>query len=90
VAEDQRHDIAELYTKWTIGNMRKSFKNFDWLLFFNTMFEDIQDKNGSRIVFDDSTEVVIYGSDFVERMDKLLPQFDKRYKFSSRLIFCKF
>lgn len=79
VAEDQRHDIAELYTKWTIGQMRRRYPNFDWLLFFNTIFENITDKDGRVIRFDDSAEVVIYGVDFVERLDKLLPQFQPRY-----------
>lgn len=78
VAEDQRHDIAELYTKWTIGQMRRRYPNFDWLLFFNTIFENITDKDGRVIRFDDSAEVVIYGVDFVERLDKLLPQFQPR------------
>ncbi|KAI6175220.1 Membrane metallo-endopeptidase-like 1 [Aphelenchoides fujianensis] len=78
VSEDQRHDISELYTKWTIGQMRREFRNFDWLLFFNTIFEDIRDKDGKVITFDESTEVVIYGVDFVQRLDQLLPQFDKR------------
>ncbi|KAI6179301.1 Phosphate-regulating neutral endopeptidase [Aphelenchoides besseyi] len=78
VSEDQRHDISELYTKWTIGQMRREFRNFDWLLFFNTIFEGIRDKNGSIIRFDESTEVVIYGVDFVQRFDQLIPQFDRR------------
>ena len=78
VAEDQRHDIAELYSKWTIGKMREKFPNFDWLTFFNTIFEDIQDKSGNTITFDDSAEVVIYGVDFVSRLDQLIPTFDKK------------
>uniref|UniRef100_A0A7E4VRL2 Neprilysin n=1 Tax=Panagrellus redivivus TaxID=6233 RepID=A0A7E4VRL2_PANRE len=75
VAEDQRHDISELYSKWTIGEMRKKFPNFDWRTFFNTIFEEITDANGKTITFDDSAEVVIYGVDFVERLDALLPTF---------------
>ncbi|KAI6181987.1 Phosphate-regulating neutral endopeptidase [Aphelenchoides fujianensis] len=35
-------------------------------------------KTGKVITFDESTEVVIYGVDFVQRLDQLLPQFDKR------------
>lgn len=30
VSEDQRHDISELYTKWTIGQMRREFRNFEF------------------------------------------------------------
>uniref|UniRef100_A0AC34PXB3 Peptidase M13 N-terminal domain-containing protein n=1 Tax=Panagrolaimus sp. JU765 TaxID=591449 RepID=A0AC34PXB3_9BILA len=78
VAEDQRHDIAELYSKWTIGQMREKFPHFDWLTFFNTIFEDIEDKNGNVITFNDSAEVVIYGVDFVERLDALMPIFDNK------------
>lgn len=79
MAEDQRHDISELYTKWTIGQMRTQFRNFDWLLFFNTIFENIKDKDGRTIRFEESTEVVIYGVDFVSRFDQLLPQFETRF-----------
>jgi len=78
VAEDQRHDIAELYTKWTIGEMNARFPNFNWLLFFNTIFDDIADREGREIRFNDSTEVVIYGVDFVKRLDRLLPEFEPR------------
>jgi membrane metallo-endopeptidase-like protein 1 len=78
VAEDQRHDIAELYSKWTIGQMRQQFPHFDWLTFFNTIFEDITDKNGKTITFNDDAEVVIYGVDFVQRLDALIPIFDKK------------
>lgn len=60
VAEDQRHDIAELYTKWTIGEMMRRFPNFDWLLFFNTIFVGITDSSGEPIKFNDSTEVVSF------------------------------
>lgn len=60
VAEDQRHDIAELYTKWTIGQMKQNFPNFDWLIFFNTIFEGIYDKNETEIRFNESTEVVSF------------------------------
>lgn len=58
--------------------MRREFRNFDWLVFFNTIFEEIRDKDGRVIRFDESTEVVIYGVDFVQRFDQLLPQFDQR------------
>uniref|UniRef100_A0A915DMP7 Uncharacterized protein n=1 Tax=Ditylenchus dipsaci TaxID=166011 RepID=A0A915DMP7_9BILA len=78
VAEDQRHDIAELYTKWSIGQMNSRFPNFDWLIFFNTIFEGILDKNNKEIRFNESTEVVIYGVDFVKRLDRLLPEFEPR------------
>jgi hypothetical protein len=61
VAEDQRHDIAELYTKWTIGEMSTRFPNFNWLLFFNTVFVGITNPDGEKISFNQSTEVVIYG-----------------------------
>lgn len=62
--------------------MRRQFRNFDWLVFFNTIFEEIRDKDGKIIRFDEDTEVVIYGVDFVERFDKLLPQFDKKIVFN--------
>lgn len=48
-------------------------------MFFNTIFEQIRDKDGRIIRFDEDTEVVIYGVDFVQRFDQLLPQFDKRF-----------
>ncbi|KJH42924.1 hypothetical protein DICVIV_11073 [Dictyocaulus viviparus] len=44
MADDQRHDIAELYTKMTIGQMKEQLSNFDWLVFFNEVFRDITDK----------------------------------------------
>ncbi|KIH46296.1 hypothetical protein ANCDUO_23652 [Ancylostoma duodenale] len=78
MADDQRHDIAELYTKMTLGQMREQLPNFDWQLFFNEVFRDITSKNGSRISFDENAEVVVYGVEFLRRLDKLLPQFEKR------------
>lgn len=62
--------------------MRQQFPHFDWLTFFNTIFEDITDKNGKTITFDDNAEVVIYGVDFVQRLDALIPIFDKKYYIS--------
>ncbi|KAL3101001.1 hypothetical protein niasHS_001461 [Heterodera schachtii] len=80
VSEDQRHDIAELYTKWTIRDMNEKFPNFDWLLFFNTIFEDIgqQQQKGKSIRFDIDEPIVIYGVEFVSRLDKFLPAFEPR------------
>uniref|UniRef100_A0A183V478 Neprilysin n=1 Tax=Toxocara canis TaxID=6265 RepID=A0A183V478_TOXCA len=78
MADDQRHDIAELYTKVTIGQMRRDFSNFNWLTFFNYVFNDIRKSDGSPITFNDSTEVVIYGLEFIHRLDKLIPKFPPR------------
>ncbi|OZC05429.1 hypothetical protein X798_07597 [Onchocerca flexuosa] len=39
LSEDLRHNIAEMYNKMTIEQMRKEFPNFNWLLFFNTIFQ---------------------------------------------------
>ncbi|KAK6049614.1 hypothetical protein COOONC_12880 [Cooperia oncophora] len=78
MADDQRHDIAELYTKMTLGQMKQELPNFDWLLFFNEVFREITDQNGTRIVFDENAEVVIYGIEFLRRLDKLLPEYEKR------------
>uniref|UniRef100_A0A914HYQ0 Uncharacterized protein n=1 Tax=Globodera rostochiensis TaxID=31243 RepID=A0A914HYQ0_GLORO len=80
VSEDQRHDIAELYTKWTIREMNERFPNFDWLLFFNTIFEDIghHQQKGKSIRFGIDEPIVIYGIEFVARFDKLLPAFEPR------------
>uniref|UniRef100_A0A0M3HIW1 CRAL-TRIO domain-containing protein n=1 Tax=Ascaris lumbricoides TaxID=6252 RepID=A0A0M3HIW1_ASCLU len=39
---------------------------------------DIRRSDGSRITFDDSTEVVIYGLEFIHRLDKLIPKFPPR------------
>lgn len=58
--------------------MKTHFPNFDWLVFFNTIFEGITDNDNQTISFDESTEVVIYGVDFVRRLDRLLPQFESR------------
>uniref|UniRef100_A0A1I7SXJ9 Peptidase_M13_N domain-containing protein n=1 Tax=Caenorhabditis tropicalis TaxID=1561998 RepID=A0A1I7SXJ9_9PELO len=44
MADEQRHDIAELYTKVTLGEMKDSLPHFDWPLFFNHMFKDLNDK----------------------------------------------
>lgn len=44
MADDQRHDIAELYTKMTLGQMKEQLPNFDWQLFFNEVFRDITNK----------------------------------------------
>ncbi|RCN35012.1 hypothetical protein ANCCAN_19143 [Ancylostoma caninum] len=35
-------------------------------------------QNGTRISFDENAEVVVYGVEFLRRLDKLLPQFEKR------------
>lgn len=78
MADEQRHDIAEMYTKITLGKMKQELPNFDWLLFFNKVFENIKDKQGNPINFNESTEVVIYGLVFLRRLDKMLPQYDKR------------
>ncbi|XGW12922.1 hypothetical protein V3C99_013514 [Haemonchus contortus] len=78
MADDQRHDIAELYTKMTLGQMKQELPNFDWLLFFNEVFREIVDQNGTQIQFDDNAEVVVYGVEFLRRLDKLLPEFEKR------------
>uniref|UniRef100_A0A0K0EV78 Phosphate-regulating neutral endopeptidase (inferred by orthology to a human protein) n=1 Tax=Strongyloides venezuelensis TaxID=75913 RepID=A0A0K0EV78_STRVS len=76
--EEQRHDIADMYNKITLGEMKRKLPNFDWILFFDTLFEKIPDKNGKKITFDDSTQIVIYGIDFVYKLNDLLPKFDKR------------
>ncbi|CAB3411137.1 unnamed protein product [Caenorhabditis bovis] len=78
MAEEQRHDIAELYTKVTLGEMRRQLPNFDWYTFFNHMFHDLVDKTGTPIRFNDSTEIVVYGFEFLKRLDQLLPNHDKR------------
>ncbi|CAJ0914512.1 unnamed protein product, partial [Mesorhabditis belari] len=78
MADEHRHDIAELYTKLSIGDMRRRLPNFNWLLFFNSVFDDIKMKNGTPITFNYETEVVVYGLEFLERLDKLLPKYTKR------------
>lgn len=78
MADDQRHDIAELYTKVTVQQMREQFPNFDWLLFFNTLFQDIKSKNNKSIVVNNTTEVVIYGMEFVKKLDDLLSKYERR------------
>ncbi|KAK6009470.1 hypothetical protein OSTOST_25594 [Ostertagia ostertagi] len=78
MADDQRHDIAELYTKMTLGQMKQQLPNFDWQLFFNQVFREITDQNGTQIVFDENAEVVVYGIEFLRRLDKLLPEYEKR------------
>ncbi|TMS35769.1 hypothetical protein L596_003092 [Steinernema carpocapsae] len=78
MADDQRHDIAELYTKLTLGRMKREFPNFDWLLFFNKVFAEIRTKDDKPITFSDDTEIVIYGLEFIRRLDKLIPQFEPR------------
>lgn len=78
MADEQRHDIAELYTKITLGDMKISLPHFNWPLFFNHMFKDLHDKNGKQIVFDDNTEVVVYGYEFLRRLDVLIPMYDTR------------
>ncbi|VDM56591.1 unnamed protein product [Angiostrongylus costaricensis] len=70
MGDDQRHDIAELYTKMTLGQMKEQLSNFDWLVFFN--------ESGKQISFGENTEVVVYGVEFLRRLNKLLPQFEKR------------
>ncbi|KAK6009293.1 hypothetical protein OSTOST_25803, partial [Ostertagia ostertagi] len=79
MADDQRHDIAELYTKMTLGQMKQQLPNFDLQLFFNQVFREITDQNGTQIVFDENAEVVVYGIEFLRRLDKLLPEYEKRY-----------
>lgn len=44
MADEQRHDIAELYTKMSLGEMRRMLPNYDWLFFFNHVFQDIKNK----------------------------------------------
>uniref|UniRef100_A0A914KXX2 Peptidase M13 N-terminal domain-containing protein n=1 Tax=Meloidogyne incognita TaxID=6306 RepID=A0A914KXX2_MELIC len=79
VSEDQRHDVSELYTKYTIGEIKERYPNFDWLLFFNTIFENINEQKGKNpIQFEHDEPIVIYGAEFVARLDKLLPTFEPR------------
>ncbi|GMS83797.1 hypothetical protein PENTCL1PPCAC_5972 [Pristionchus entomophagus] len=89
MAEEQRHDIAELYTKMTLGQMTLELPYFDWKMFFNEVFADIKTKNGTAITFDNNTEVVVYGVEFLRRLDKLLPQFHSR-KVTNYLSWCWF
>uniref|UniRef100_A0A1I7VBC3 Peptidase_M13_N domain-containing protein n=1 Tax=Loa loa TaxID=7209 RepID=A0A1I7VBC3_LOALO len=77
LSEDLRHDIAELYNKMTIEQMTKEFPNFNWLLFFSTIFQTIGSSNEKIIVINDTTEVVIYGLEFIKKLDELLPKYDK-------------
>ncbi|EJD74346.1 hypothetical protein LOAG_18328 [Loa loa] len=79
LSEDLRHDIAELYNKMTIEQMTKEFPNFNWLLFFSTIFQTIGSSNEKIIVINDTTEVVIYGLEFIKKLDELLPKYDKRF-----------
>ncbi|PIC47746.1 hypothetical protein B9Z55_006986 [Caenorhabditis nigoni] len=78
MADEQRHDIAELYTKITLGDMKISLPHFNWHLFFNHMFKDLHDKHGRQITFDDDTEIVVYGYEFLRRLDLLIPMYDAR------------
>ncbi len=78
MADDQRHDIAELYTKVTLGDLMRSFTHFNWLSFFETMFRDIRTPSGHPVVFDSNTEVVVYGMEFLQRLDQLLPKYEPR------------
>uniref|UniRef100_A0A8L8KAX5 Peptidase_M13_N domain-containing protein n=1 Tax=Heligmosomoides polygyrus TaxID=6339 RepID=A0A8L8KAX5_HELPZ len=78
MADEQRHDIAEMYTKMTLGQMKEQLPNFDWQLFFNQVFRHITDENGTQVSFDEKAEVVVYGIEFLTRLDKLLPQFEKK------------
>ncbi|VDM94201.1 unnamed protein product [Onchocerca ochengi] len=78
LSEDLRHNVAELYNKMTIEQMRKEFPNFNWLLFFNTIFQSIGTSNDRIIIMNDTTEIVIYGLQFIKELDKLLPKYDKR------------
>uniref|UniRef100_A0AC35U4W4 Neprilysin n=1 Tax=Rhabditophanes sp. KR3021 TaxID=114890 RepID=A0AC35U4W4_9BILA len=76
--EEQRHDIAGMYNKISLGDMKKKFPNFDWKFFFKTLFEKIRGPTGEGVHFDETTEIVIYGIDFIHKLDELLPKFDKR------------
>ncbi|VDN01916.1 unnamed protein product [Thelazia callipaeda] len=78
MADDLRHDIAELYSKVTIGEMKKQFPNFDWLLFFNAVFDSIKSTSSKAVEINGTTQVVIYGSEFMKKFDHLLPKYDKR------------
>ncbi|CAI2347107.1 unnamed protein product [Caenorhabditis sp. 36 PRJEB53466] len=78
MADEQRHDIAELYTKVTLGQMIHQLPNFNWHTFFNHMFKDLHDKSGKQITFDEDTEVVVYGFEFLRRLDQLLPMYHPR------------
>ncbi|VDK34575.1 unnamed protein product [Gongylonema pulchrum] len=40
--------------------------------------EDIKSKNGKPIVVNDTTEVVIYGLEFIGKLDDLLPKYETR------------
>ncbi|MFH4977167.1 hypothetical protein AB6A40_003876 [Gnathostoma spinigerum] len=89
IADDQRHDIAELYDKTTLGNLRKQTPNFDWLLFFNTVFRNVHIKGTGPITFSNNTEVVVYGLEFLNRLNKLLPTHSKRV-IRNYLLWCWF
>ncbi|VIO93997.1 Uncharacterized protein BM_BM7805 [Brugia malayi] len=89
LSEDLRHDIAELYNKMTIEQMSKEFPNFNWLLFFSTIFQNIASSDNQIIKMNDTTEIVIYGLQFIKKLDELLPKYDKRI-ISNYLAWCWF
>lgn len=39
----------------------------------------MKSKNGKPIVVNDTTEVVIYGLDFVKKLNDLLPMYERRF-----------
>ncbi|EJW79702.1 hypothetical protein WUBG_09390, partial [Wuchereria bancrofti] len=77
LSEDLRHDIAELYNKMTIEQMSKEFPNFNWLLFFSTIFQNVASSDDQIVKMNGTTEIVIYGLQFIKKLDELLPKYDK-------------
>ena len=77
---DDRPKTVERYTKWTIGQMHRRFPNFDWPLFFDTMFAGVNDSssNDRQVRLNASDEVIIYAVEFIAAFDKLLATVEPR------------
>ncbi|VDD93410.1 unnamed protein product [Enterobius vermicularis] len=85
IPDGNRHDVGSLYSKSTVEELTQKYKFFNWTLFFNTLFQwvfnfkqNIAYENGTKIVIEKSTDVVLYGEEFFVNFNTLMSQFPKR------------
>lgn len=76
--EEEKLDIAKLYTNLSLRNMTAMFPSIDWARLFQRVFRDIpyppeSDRAGQSREWDmDETRIVLYGTKFWTDLDRIL------------------
>jgi hypothetical protein len=66
----------ELYQRITLSELQRLYPTFDWMMFIQEIYKDVPNSSGN---FPADAEVVIYGIDYIGRLEQLLQQHHKRY-----------